>query len=295
MRPILSIVIANYNYGRYLRAAIDSVLSQCGSPVKCEDGHVVLPISKTSEFLEIIVCDAASTDGSVDILRELEGYFAWWCSERDGGQSAAFNKGFARSSGRFLTWLNADDLYAPGALMRFVNSVANHPDAEWFAGNTYRFRQDGTVFQLWWGPWYYPMWLQRRNAPVGIYGPTTFFSRESYDKVGRIDEKMHFLMDTDLWVRMMAAGYKMWRIPGFCWGFRMHEESKTAQFDGHVLDASRRRAFDAEREYFKKKNNYSMNLVLHLMLSVWRLLDGSYLFGRWLERRYKTVEDLLAR
>ena len=112
MEPLVSIVIANYNYGRFLGEAIQSVIAQ-----------------DMGDKVELIICDAASTDNSVDIIRQYANdlpantsysewtsqansqltihdsqLITWWCSEKDGGQSAAFNKGFSHARGRFLTW-----------------------------------------------------------------------------------------------------------------------------------------------------------------------------------------------
>ena len=91
-KPLLSIVIANYNYGRFLEEAIQSVLSQ-----SCND-------------YELIIVDGGSTDNSVEIIKKYEDKIAWWVSEKDKGQSDAFNKGFAHAKGKYLTWLNADDI-----------------------------------------------------------------------------------------------------------------------------------------------------------------------------------------
>ena len=132
--PILSIVIVNYNYGRFLEAAIESVLSQ-----------------GMDEKVELIIVDGGSTDNSVEIIKKYAGEtisrvernveickcaneatansqlvggglshfhtstllhsrISWWCSEKDKGQSDAFNKGFAHARGKYLTWVNADDI-----------------------------------------------------------------------------------------------------------------------------------------------------------------------------------------
>ena len=56
MDPLLSIVIANYNYGRFLEAAILSVVNQ-----------------HPGDEVELIICDAASTDNSVDVIRKYAG------------------------------------------------------------------------------------------------------------------------------------------------------------------------------------------------------------------------------
>ena len=143
MQPIFSVVIANYNYGRFLEDTIRSVIAQ-----------------NMGDQVELIICDAASTDNSVDIIKKHAGglppniarsewndqnfklrasdpqLISWWCSEPDGGQSAAFNKGFAHARGRFLTWLNADDIFTHGALKAIAREIEKHPTCEWFIGSS---------------------------------------------------------------------------------------------------------------------------------------------------------------
>ena len=91
VQPLLSIVIANYNYGRFLEDAIKSVLSQ-----------------DMGDKVELIICDAASSDNSVEIIKKYADKISWWVSEEDKGQSDAFNKGFAHATGKYGCWLNAD-------------------------------------------------------------------------------------------------------------------------------------------------------------------------------------------
>ena len=66
--------------------------------------------------LEHIVVDGGSTDGSVAVIERYAHQLAWWCSERDRGQSHAINKGLAHATGAVFGWLNSDDLLLPDAL-----------------------------------------------------------------------------------------------------------------------------------------------------------------------------------
>src|SRR5687767_6820676 len=106
--PRLGIVTPSYNTARYLAPAVRSVLSQQGA-----------------EF-DYLVMDGGSTDGTVDVLRSF-GPALRWTSERDAGQSDAINKGFARVGGEVLGWLNADDLYEPGAFRAVAERFAADP------------------------------------------------------------------------------------------------------------------------------------------------------------------------
>lgn len=285
--PFLSIIIANYNYGRFLPDALDSVLSQ-----SCQD-------------FELIIIDGGSTDDSVDVIRRYAGGLppgvkrddpsilhlhlsptpiSYWLSEPDKGQSDAFNKGFARARGRFLTWLNADDIMLPGTIEKLKAAAEKHPDCEWFTGNFIRYTQNGTLTEVAWGPHWYPQCLQRPSSPLVIFGPTSFFSKKILDQVGGMDESLHYIMDNDLWYRFMAAGIKQRRLKCFCWGFRMHEASKTAEFGEHSLDTRILAKMRAEKAYLEKKSNYHPSKLLRYILLGLRVFDGS-LWRRYCCRR----------
>lgn len=94
--PRVSIIIDNYNYGRFVGAAIDSALAQ------------------TYPHVEVIVVDDGSTDESRQVI---EGYGSRIIPilKANGGQASAFNTGFAASRGEAVIFLDADDVLLPSA------------------------------------------------------------------------------------------------------------------------------------------------------------------------------------
>lgn len=274
MNKLLSIVIANYNYGRFLEMAIKSVVNQPGF-----------------EQCELIVVDGGSTDESVDIIRRYENYISWWVSERDHGQSEAFNKGFSHATGKYLTWLNADDVLARGCVRDVLDAMRKFPECDWFTANTFRFNQDGSIYEIWWGPHYLPRILQRRNSSIAPYGPTSFFSKVIYDHCGGMDNDLHYVMDADLWAKFMVNGVMQRRINRFCWGFRMHSESKTAEFGGHKLKDEVHEKLMSEIRISHSRIGYKLSKWLYWLGIVWRVFDGSLVKKFWYELTIKDVVD----
>lgn len=270
-KPLLSIIIANFNYGRFLEEAIQSVVSQ-----------------GMGDKIELIICDAASSDNSVDVIKKYANglppsdfngsgrLISWWCSEKDGGQSAAFNKGFSHASGEWLTWLNADDILLPGTLKAFARLVEKKPKAEWVTGNKIHFNSSSRkIVSVHWGPHWQPPFLRGTHAFNAVFGPTSFWKRSLYDRMGPIDENLYYTMDTEYWARFTMAGVRQTRLNHFCWGFRIHDDSKT---EG-VQSTETRKRQRAETAYWKTKLGYhfekSLSNIWYVMWLFWRVLDGS--------------------
>lgn len=232
-QPLLSIVIANYNYGRFIEEAIQSIIVQ-----------------GMGDKIELIICDAASTDNSVDIIKKYANglppntssekclsrkdsqltiqnsqLITWWCSEKDGGQSAAFNKGFSHARGKYLTWLNADDVMMPGTLERFECAVLRNPDCEWFVGGVMWLTKEMQIIKCGRGRPFSK--LRAASGEISVWGPSSFFSRALYTRAGGIDERFHYTMDTDLWCRFYHhCGVKYLPFIDYAWGLRLHECAK---------------------------------------------------------------------
>lgn len=281
MQPLLSIVIANFNYGRFLDEAIQSVIAQ-GMP----------------EQVEIIICDAASTDNSVDIVKKYANglppntnyddwvsgsvnlepnsqfsilnsqLITWWCSEPDGGQSAAFNKGFSHARGRFLTWLNADDVLLPGTVAALARAAERWPECEWFVGGCFWLDPEMRVLKCFRARGFSE--VRFRTGQVSSWGPSSFFTKRLLDAVGGVDERCQYTMDGDLWLKFAAiAGARYRPFVKYAWGLRLHESGKMSghnfagsahQSPDHPKWAQIRREGGLRKEYFTptaKKNRWN--------------------------------------
>lgn len=97
----VSIIINNYNYGRFLAASIESAISQ------------------TYPHKEVIVVDDGSTDDSEEIIKSY-GSCIVAIFKKNGGQASAFNEGFKISKGEILIFLDSDDFLLPCALEKVI-------------------------------------------------------------------------------------------------------------------------------------------------------------------------------
>jgi glycosyltransferase involved in cell wall biosynthesis len=103
--PLVSVIVVNFNYGRFLRAAVDSVFGQTYPNIEC------------------IIIDNASTDESGPVLRAIEARYADLKIIRradNGGQTRAALEGFAASAGPYVIFLDADDLLLPNCVETHV-------------------------------------------------------------------------------------------------------------------------------------------------------------------------------
>ena len=253
--PLFSIVIVNFNHGQFIEEAINSVICQ-----NCQD-------------FELIIIDGGSTDKSVDIIKKYQHKLSWWVSERDNGQSDAFNKGFKNAKGQFYFWLNADDYLLPNSLEHAKNSINKNPNCIWFTANTIFFSETGIVKKCSRGPQWRNFLL--KNGPIYVYGPTSIFHRSIFELVGDVDQNLNYSMDTELWLRFKNKGISFIRISRYFWGFRIHEDSKTS----HTLVSSPSINYIKEQEYISKKHNVSITRKGKILQFLYKVLFGCYLFS----------------
>jgi SAM-dependent methyltransferase len=172
--------------------------------------------------------DGGSTDDTVSRLAPYKDQFSFFASEPDDGQADAIAKGFARSSGEIMAYLNSDDLLAPGALHFVANYFERHPTVDCIYSHRCTIDEKDRVLWYWILPPHHDSLMKRWDF---IPQETCFWRRRLFEKAGNIDTSYHFAIDYDLFVRFMNLG-RVRRINRFFGAFRQHSESKTTQLLG---------------------------------------------------------------
>ena len=214
--PKISLVTPSLNQGKFIRATIESVLSQ-GYP-----------------DLDYRVQDGGSADGTLAVLNEYEGRVPF-VSERDAGQADALNRGLARATGDVLGYLNSDDVLCPGALAAVGEAFASDPDLMFVWGRASYLNEAGAPIS----PYLVrPDAMKRLADACFIAQPAAFFRRRVWEEVGPFDATLHHTMDYDYWLRIAA------RYPASptrfldreLAGCRMHADAKTVAGWSRALD-----------------------------------------------------------
>lgn len=188
MAPRVSVVIDNYNYGKFLPAALDSILNQ-GVPA------------------EIIVADDGSTDDSREILKEYAPKGVKALLQKNQGQATAFNAGLAAAAGDVVCLLDSDDVFLPGKLEAVLKAFEdeNVVCAQHFLHDT-----DAGLTRL---PRRFPKWPARYTLDDYAAGRTEFtatsgltFRRTVLQKLLPIPKDLFFYLDDFLTAHALFFG-----------------------------------------------------------------------------------------
>lgn len=223
-QPLVSIVTPSYNQAPFLEQTIRSVLEQ------------------DYPYIEYIVIDGGSTDGSVEIVKSYADRLAYWVSEKDSGQAEAINKGFTHASGEIFAWLNSDDFYLPGTVSAAVRCLQENPDVVLVYGDMLAVDATGQTINV---LKYRQLTLQDFLCLQIIGQPSVFFRRSAFEKAGPLDTSFHFMLDHHLWIRLVQQG-RILHVPQIWSAARYHPAAKNraraAEFGGEgfrVLDWAR--------------------------------------------------------
>jgi glycosyltransferase involved in cell wall biosynthesis len=262
--PRISIVTPSFNQAAYLEDTIKSV------------------IEPAYPNLEYGVVDGGSTDGSADLIRRHAQRLAFWISEPDQGQYDAINKGFGRTTGEIMGWLNSDDQYLPWTLAVVGEVFATFPEVQWVTslcplhldeqgkviscGVSEGFSREGFFRgeNLPAGNWHATGWIQQES---------TFWRRSLWNRVGgKLDLSCKIAADFDLWARFFREA-ELFGLTTPLAAFRLHAGQKTdQQFTAYCAEA--RDIFIRQGGKFPRGWESFVNNKLAKLI-------------RWLDRKYQ--------
>ena len=185
--PLVSVVIPCLNRASFLVPTIESVLQQ------------------DYPYIECIIIDGGSTDGTVDILKSY-GDRVKWVSEPDNGHADAINKGWQMSQGEILAWLNADDVWVvPNGVQEAVSFMQAHPEVDVAYGVCGTIDAEGALVDLshlheW------DLVYAVEYCDHCIPQPSAFIKRDILEKVGWLDTDFYQKKDHELWLRIGLVG-----------------------------------------------------------------------------------------
>lgn len=205
---LISVIIPAYNSERYLRAAVDSALSQTYAPV------------------EVVVVNDGSTDGTATILAEY-GDRIRAISQRNGGSSAACNAGVAAARGKWVAFLDADDEWLPRKLElqmeRCGASPISHTDSVCFGDGI-----DGEVVRSSFEPGHSGQVLKRLLVGNFITKSSVMMLRDVYLEFGGFPETELAVEDWPFFLQVCAR-YELGYLPEQVVRYRVHATSKSMQ------------------------------------------------------------------
>ncbi|HEX9930540.1 MAG TPA: glycosyltransferase family A protein [Pyrinomonadaceae bacterium] len=260
-QPSVSVIIPNYNYGRFLSEAIDSVLAQTYSNV------------------EIVVVDDGSSDNSLEILAEYEKKGIKVVRQKNSGVGAARNTGVKNSSGDLIAFLDADDVWLPRKIEKQVERLLSNRD---FGLVTCAIREFDAAGNTIYGEthakgkegWCAEDILLFKPVTPGP-GSSTLIWRELFEKTGGFDERkeMHPLEDWEFLYRAARISQIAF-VPEALVEYRNHGTNghlNTPRFERSLLLAYKKIFETADKQTLKLRRRCYGNL--------YKMVAGSYLLA----------------
>ena len=220
---LVSIVTPSYEQAAFLEETMRSVLEQDYEPI------------------EYVVVDDGSTDGSPEIIRRYGDRLAWWTRQENAGQVAALNRGFTRTSGAYMGYLNSDDTLLPGAVSRMVEELERDPELLLVYGDAL-YTDEASRRTGYLPSREFDVVEMVRRCDNHVVQPATLWRREAWERFGPLDERGWYFFDFEFFLRFPPERVR--RIPAPLATYRVHTEAKSTGAAGSRLARDHARLAD---------------------------------------------------
>jgi len=210
---LISVVTVVFNGEKYLEQTIHSVLDQ------------------SYDNVEYIVVDGGSTDRTLEIIKEYEGFIDYWVSEPDTGIYNAMNKGAGLCSGEYIAYLNADDWYNVDTVESVVNKITK--DTEFLFGNVSMYINEVGICEF-----NSNLSNYKRYMP---FGHPSLFLKRCIALDNGFNERYKTIADYDLVLRLIEGRYKATCVDKSLANYRVGGASSYNLYEEH---------YDLYREHF---------------------------------------------
>jgi len=210
--PRISIVTPSLNQGKFIEAAIRSVVLQ------------------RYPNLEYTLIDGGSSDSSVEVIRKYGAWVTHWVSEADEGQANAINKGLKRANGDIVAWLNSDDFYYPGAFHSVADFFSGNPDAMAVFGDAAFVDETGQRLRIYRGVEHGFGRMMMYWRGWDIPQPSVFMRKRVLSEFGFLDESYRFALDYEYFLRI-SKRHPFRHMGRLLAAYRLHGQSKTGDWE----------------------------------------------------------------
>lgn len=180
--PRLSIIIATWNAEATFSRCLKSILEQ-------EFGD-----------WELLVADGASTDGTLDLIRQHGAHIAWWQSKKDGGIYDAWNQALEHARGEYVAFLGADDAWDATTTLRRIFDTVGQGEYDLVTGRGILIDSAGVAYHDFGKPWDHHKVMRRMR----ICHPGSLHRRNLFKRFGTFDTSYRISADYDFLLRLPA-------------------------------------------------------------------------------------------
>jgi glycosyltransferase involved in cell wall biosynthesis len=209
-----AVIIPSFNQGVYLRELLESLIRQ------------------NYPYIQIIIIDGGSTDGTLQVIREFDDHLFYWESCADDGQVHAINRGLSLATADWVCWQNADDLFADERAFLIYNKyIQQFPSADLFFADINLINSFSRILRP---IRYSPLcFTQLSTEGMQISNQSSFWRRKLHSRHGFLNEKYSYCFDYDWFLQLAKVSANTVHIPQILGSFRVHNCSKTSLSSQH--------------------------------------------------------------